>query len=1074
MAWIEGFTSSNDVLKTIARNACTSIKDAAGNIIKEKNWELIYPSPQKYRSVRRVLQEVLESHNYQLYKTSKYPIVENRLVRIFRNGQLVNASEYTINYKNGSILFNEVQREKISVTGETLTTTDRRIYQLEHGDVIASSLKVYRNGTEVDTAEYIFDAVSGSITFRFYQDQNDVITADYVYSGNPYTITVDYTCYSDVRRVIGEQLTTSDGAVFSTQNGNLSSDAEVKVYRNGSYVSPTEYVIDYQNGTIIFSSVQNNVVAVAGEVATSNNYTTYTVAHKPITFEDEVKVYRDGNLVQPNEYTIDRINGTITFNNVQRRVVNVAQEIASTSDNKIYSIIGSPIIPGSVVVYRDSQVVAASEYTLDTANNKIVFSNTQSASAVITVDYSYYGAPYAITVDYSYYDSIVSLQDVKLSTTNYITYATGQKNVLSQNLVVKRDGQTVNSSEYTLDAANGLIIFKTMQDSAAVITASFMFCPRIDYISADYSYYASVEDVINEELLPVNNQIFYTANKPISSEHMLTVYINGTSVGTGEYEVDYLTGAVIFDDPLDNTDQVTIDYSYYTNGIEEAIAAVKDRIVLKTTTTPVELTDEQKLQNLYSDERLNVTSISMYVEFQKPDRLVNPETGNEYYKDSTGLYVQTSANHHYINVRMFDKWEPVLEQPVPSIYDSTGKLVTAGAAISPWSKWSWFRDWEEVPYVYATSTITDDKQISKGPILRPIALPSGLSEIPIRYWMSVNNDRIIAVLMGEPSVDYSNYLIGFAYIGRIKPYEGGINDTFGNFALTTSSSTIPCKMIKPPSGKPTIESLTVSGSGGTLPYGYSHCYVVTYITTDGESPPSDIKYTFTSVSGVSNNTYSITIKVQLPENAIGWKIYRYRSGERYPDKNDTRYAVLSNYQLIATINDASLTTYTDNGSVNPVNETPAPQGRSTSGVERDPKTGVVIKVNYPDAYGAGTATGVTDISMYRTRGGAYYQQHRAAFHTQEEFMTKVGFNPSSYTGKVYVSCVSVVHPFDGYRGMLEDVVAVDATSLAPLDELVINKGQTNEEVYKFFAVNAPYSFLTTSANSAYGIAIKKG
>jgi hypothetical protein len=88
-------------------------------------------------------------------------------------------------------------------------------------------------------------------------------------------------------------------------------------------------------------------------------------------------------------------------------------------------------------------------------------------------------------------------------------------------------------------------------------------------------------------------------------------------------------------------------------------------------------------------------------------------------------------------------------------------------------------------------------------------------------------------------------------------------------------------------------------------------------------------------------------------------------------------------------------------------------------------------------------------------------------------MTKIGFNPSSFTGKVYVSCISVVHPFDGYRGTLDGVVAVDGASLAPIDELVVNKGQPDEEVYKFFAINAPYSFISSSANSFYGIAIKK-
>lgn len=1068
MAWIQGFTSSTDILKTIARNACTAIKDAAGNIIKEKNWELIYPSPEKHKSVRRVLQEVLESHNYQLYKLANYPIVANKPVRVFRNGQLVDPTEYTLNYANGNLLFHEVQREKIEVTGETLTTSDNRVYPLAHGEVDASSLKVYRNGTEVNTAEYIFDAKTGTITFRFYQEPEDVITADYKYLGSPYVITVDYTHYTDVRVVTGEALMTSDGVVFSMQNGNIVADANVTIYRNGSFVSPTEYTIDYQNGTITFEAVQNNVVTVVGEAATTSNYITYSVVNKPITFEDAVTVYKDGNVVAPTDYTLDRINGTITFKSIQRRMVNVTQEIATTEDNKIYTVTGTPIVDGSVVVYRDGEVVQASEYTISLENGRIIFNSAQNPAAVITVDYSYYGTPYSITVDYSYYDALVSIEGVALTTANYISYSTGYKNVLPQNLTVYRNGEVVDPSEYTLDSANGAIVFKTMQSPSAVITASFVFCPRIDYIVADYSYYGAVEDIINEELAPVNNQIFYTTNKPVSAEHTLTVYVNDIPLDPTAYEIDYASGAVVLDEPISDIDRVIIDYSYYTDGLEEAIAAIKDRLVLKTTTTPVELTEEQKLQNLYSDERLNVTSLTMYVEFQKPDRLVNPETGNSYYKDAHGLYVQAGVNHNFINVRMFDKWDPAIEDAVPSTYDSTGKLVTAGAAISPWSKLAWFRDWEEVPLTYATADIKDDKQISKGSLLRPVSLPPGLSEIPIRYSMSVNNDRIIGVFMGEPSVDKDNYLTGFMYIGRIKPYEDGINDTFGNFALTTSSSTVPCKIGKPPAGKPSITSLALNSSGGQLSRNRTYYYRVTYITPDGESAPSDYKYV--TYNG-SQSTGAITIQVQLPEGATGWKIYRYDGSNTLSNNvpND-----LSRYKLLAIVPDAETTTYVDDGSIQPVNEFPSPMGRSDVGIIRDSKTGVVIKVNYPDNYGVGTANGVTDISMYRTRGGAYYQQHRAAFHTQEEFMTKIGFNPSSYTGKVYVSCISVVHPFDGYRGTLEDVVAVDSSSLAPIDELVINKGQPDEEVYQYFAINAPYSFLTTSANSTYGIAIKKG
>lgn len=1066
MAWIEGSTSSTEILKSIARCACTIFKDAAGNLVQGKNWELVYPSPLKCRTVKRVTQEVLSSRDYQLYYTAYQPLVQEQGIRVFRDGSLVTSSEYSVDYMSGMVLFKESQRRLESVTGETLSSGDYTVYQLANGDVIGSSLVVYRDGVQVDPVEYILDAKNGTITFRFQQGGSVVITADYEYLGSPYTITVDYTYYTDIRTVTGEVLATSDSIVFSTQNGNLAPGRELNVYRNGNYVPPAEYTVDYKNGTITFGEVQDNVVYVTGGSVSSEDNLVYTVGQKPITFEDPVTVYRDGVAVQPTEYSLDRINGTITFNNIQRRVVRVVQEIATTQDNLVYAVTYAPVVPGSAVVYRDAAVVNSSEYLINYQTGTITFNAAQSSSAVITVDYSYYGLPYDITVDYAYYEDLVALSDVQLTTTNYISYSLGYANVLPQNLVVKRNGVEVDPSEYSLDSTKGVIIFDSMQETTAVITASFVFCPRVDYIVADYSYYSTAIDVVNETVVPANNQVFSTSRRPLSAEHMLTVYKNEVPLDPSEYVVDYLAGTIMFNSPVEVIDRITIDYGYYTDGIEEAIAAIKDRLVLKTTTTPVELTEEQKLQNLYSDERLNMTSLTMYVEFQKPDRLVNPETGNEYYKDYNGLYIRTGANHHYINIRMFDLWDASLEQPVPSLYDSSGKLVVAGAAVSPWSKLSWFRDWEEVPLVYANKVITDDNQLAKGPLFRPVELPASLSEIPIRYWMSVTNDRIIAVFMGEPSVDYNNYIMGFAYIGRIKPYEDGINDTFGNFALTTTSSTVPCKIEKPPAGKPVITSIELNPTGGQLIKRVYYYYVITYTTQAGESAPSEYKYV-----SCSTNTGAVTLSVELPEGATGWRVYRYDGSTSfyYNYPND-----LSKYKLLAVISDADTATYVDDGSVMPVNESPAPQGRSVAGIVRDPKTGVVIQVNYPDTYGAGTANGVTDVSMYRTRGGAYYQQHRVAFHTQEEFMTKIGFNPSSFTGKVYVSCISVIHPFDGYRGTLADVVAVDGTSLAPLDELVVNKEQPDEETYKFFAINAPYSFITSSANSFYGLAIKKG
>jgi len=1070
MAWVEGFTSSNEILKTIARNLCTLYRDNSGNIMPDKNWQLVYPNPVKHRSVRRVTQEVLESIDYQMYKLANGPVVRESGITVFRDGALVASGEYSFDAAAGQVLFKTYQRKVESVIDEALTLGANNIdLQLAHGDILVNTLNVYRNDQLVEPIEYIVDGETGLIRFRALQNASDVFKASYDYLGDPYAITADYTYFSDIKSVTGEALVTSDGLAFAARNGNFVYDQEPTVYSNGTFVTPTEYTVDRRNGIITFSVSQSNVAYASSEDLASTDYITFSTTHKPITFEAQVNVYRDGNLVNPADYTLNRTNGTITFNTIQRRTVSIVQEVMTTQDYLTYKTSYTPLVPGSVVVYRNSSVVSSSEYLVNYQQGTVTFNAAQNASDQITVDYRYYGTPYRITADYAYYKNIVTLQNVTLQTTNYIIYSTGQQNVLAQSMTVKRNDTAVDPSEYTVDAQNGLIIFNTAQSASDVIKASFSFCPRINYITADYSYYGTIINVTNETLTPVNNQVYNTTHDNLIAEYGVVVYKNGAVVNSDQYTVDYAFGMIVMNQPVESTDQLTVDYNYYTDGLEEAIAATKERLVVKTTTTPVQLTEEQILQNLYQDERLNVTSITMYVEFYKPERLVNPELGMEYYKDADGMYIRTDLNHHYVNVRMFDSWDPVTEMPTPSVYDTSGRLLVRGAAVSPWSKFAWFRDWEEAPVSFVNRNLNDDSKIASGSLLVQTKVPFGLDEIPIRHFVSVNNDRAIITLMGEPSIDPNNYLLSMAYIGRIKPHEDSVNDTFGNFAITVSSSTIPCRIGKAPAGKPEITSCVASPSGGSLGFNM-YGYAVTFVTAEGESKPSDIKYVTTQNN---NNTSSIKLTVNIPDGALAYKIYRCSI---YPyDYNSLAFVnTISNYRLIAIISDPSATEFIDDGSYVVINESPPPNGAPVQGVRRDPKTGVVLQVNYPDNFGQGTANGVTDICMYRTRGGAYYQQHRVEYHAHEETMTKVGFNPSNYTGKIHVSCISVVHPlFDGQRGTLDDMVAVNATGLAPIDELVMNKGKPNEEMYKFFAINAPYSFLTAGPNSFYGVAVKK-
>lgn len=66
--------------------------------------------------------------------------------------------------------------------------------------------------------------------------------------------------------------------------------------------------------------------------------------------------------------------------------------------------------------------------------------------------------------------------------------------------------------------------------------------------------------------------------------------------------------------------------------------------------------------------------------------------------------------------------------------------------------------------------------------------------LPIKYFMNIDLRSINLVIQGDPSIDvrpYHNALFSWAYIGAIESYEGGDDDTKGNFGLTVGSDLAP-------------------------------------------------------------------------------------------------------------------------------------------------------------------------------------------------------------------------------------------------------------------------------------------
>ena len=136
-----------------------------------------------------------------------------------------------------------------------------------------------------------------------------------------------------------------------------------------------------------------------------------------------------------------------------------------------------------------------------------------------------------------------------------------------------------------------------------------------------------------------------------------------------------------------------------------------------------------------------------------------------------------------------------------------------------------------------------------------------------------------------------------------------------------------------------------------------------------------------------------------------------------------------------------------------------------------------IVPDYPRTYGDKTGNGVTDVCMLKTRSGYPFQAHVLSITTPDEFVDKHILGPSNWTHKYHMSPAYMWHGLDGYRGELDAVIVTDRSSVVHQDELIINKDSVDpekpEKIYKYFALNAPYSMFNNSSNVQYGVAILK-
>lgn len=472
------------------------------------------------------------------------------------------------------------------------------------------------------------------------------------------------------------------------------------------------------------------------------------------------------------------------------------------------------------------------------------------------------------------------------------------------------------------------------------------------------------------------------------------------------------------------------------------------------------------------------------------------------YTDLSSLNITDSValeNNHYCLIRMFDNPNADFSGPEPNILDNKGNITTTNSHVSPWSKLSWYQDFEEIMMDHIDEDVSVTS-VTDGTLLVPLETAGLTSDTRISYWINTNNDRASFIVMGNPALDYERdrHLISACYIGRIDSFENSINDVSGNFALYTSSSTTPCKTtlgsyitqyhIKNFENSQFLDTNDDKADNIEEYMNYSkkingvqECSKLTglglnvyYITLTGNKFFNENEFPRYMIINTVDNT-PLQLRVD-PEtgNALYYDTVAYRNFiYGVSDTRSNQVAVYLNPESIRTISEENLKNYKVYFSFGYYEE----KFVITSGITRD-AFGNVINIETIDDYGKNTSDGTTSVSMYHTRSKAFYQKHHFLFATTEEYMSKVMYGKSSYTGEYYADRIKITHGNDGPRGILCDTLVIDSSSLYPKDELVINKDFSKsteelEETFTYFPVTAPFSPLSDGPNARYGIALKK-
>lgn len=133
---------------------------------------------------------------------------------------------------------------------------------------------------------------------------------------------------------------------------------------------------------------------------------------------------------------------------------------------------------------------------------------------------------------------------------------------------------------------------------------------------------------------------------------------------------------------------------------------------------------------------------------------------------------------------------------------------------------------------------------------------------------------------------------------------------------------------------------------------------------------------------------------------------------------------------------------------------------------------------YVGTSGLYVSDGMLEASVLSSYSGLYYHAYYPAFMAFSEAVVdaenanatpvSTTFQPSKYTGKYHFSNIYLVEPYEGYRGYLEDVVAIPPWSVKRGDLFVDDcgkdiNGNPVTKTYKYFGINVPNSMFNQSS-----------